>query len=120
MLKKNILGKIYKRPWGSYETFVLEKNYQVKRLIVKSGGYLSLQKHFKRAEHWVIVAGTPTVIVGKKKKKLAPGDHVYIPVDTVHRVMNLSKKPVVFIEVQYGSYLGEDDIVRLDDIYDRV
>ena len=68
----------------------------------------------------MIVAGTPTVIVGKKKKKLAPGDHVYIPIDTAHRAMNLSKKPVVFIEVQYGSYLGEDDIVRLDDIYDRM
>ncbi len=119
MLKKNIMGKIYKRPWGSYETLVLEKNYQVKKIMVKSGGCLSLQKHFKRAEYWVIVMGTPTVIIGKKKKKLAAGDHVYNPLETVHRVMNLSKNSVVFIEVQYGTYLGEDDIVRLADIYDR-
>jgi mannose-1-phosphate guanylyltransferase/mannose-1-phosphate guanylyltransferase/mannose-6-phosphate isomerase len=107
------------RPWGSYESVDAGERFQVKRLIVKPGGRLSLQKHAKRAEHWVVVRGTATVTRGNEEFDLAENQSAYIPVGTVHRLENRTAEPVHLIEVQSGSYLGEDDIVRLDDQYGR-
>jgi mannose-1-phosphate guanylyltransferase/mannose-6-phosphate isomerase len=95
------------------------ERFQVKRLIVNPGGRLSLQKHAKRAEHWVVVRGVATVTRGNEEFDLAENQSTYIPVGTVHRLENRTGEPVHLIEVQSGSYLGEDDIVRLDDQYGR-
>lgn len=107
------------RPWGSYESVDAGERFQVKRLIVKPGARLSLQKHAKRAEHWVVVRGTATVTRGEDVFDLRENQSTYIPVGTVHRLENRTNEPVHLIEVQSGSYLGEDDIVRLDDQYGR-
>ncbi|OGO94542.1 MAG: mannose-6-phosphate isomerase [Coxiella sp. RIFCSPHIGHO2_12_FULL_42_15] len=115
----NEVGKIYPRPWGTYQTLAMDAGYQVKIIVVKPGGRLSLQKHFKRSEHWVCVAGEPTVTVDGKTKKISVNEAVYIPIESQHRLENFTDQDVVIIEVQVGSYLGEDDIVRLDDIYHR-
>lgn len=107
------------RPWGSYESVDAGERFQVKRLIVKPGGRLSLQKHARRAEHWVVVRGTARVTRGNEEFDLAENQSTYIPVGTVHRLENRTTEPLHLIEVQSGSYLGEDDIVRLDDQYGR-
>ncbi len=107
------------RPWGSYEGVDAGERFQVKRLIVNPGGRLSLQKHAKRAEHWVVVRGIATVTRGNEEFDLGENQSTYIPVGTVHRLENRTGEPVHLIEVQSGSYLGEDDIVRLDDQYGR-
>ena len=107
------------RPWGSYEGVDAGERFQVKRLIVKPGGRLSLQKHARRAEHWVVVRGTATVTRGDEVFDLAENQSTYIPLGTVHRLENRTAEPVHLIEVQSGGYLGEDDIVRLDDQYGR-
>jgi len=93
--------------------------YQVKRIVVKPGARLSLQKHFHRAEHWVVVKGTAEVTVGADVRAVHENESVYIPIGSVHRLANPGKIPLELIEVQVGSYLGEDDIVRIDDIYGR-
>ena len=116
---QNTIGIIYKRPWGSYETLVISENYQVKKIIVKPGQKLSFQKHFKRSEHWIIIEGTPIVTLGDNKKEFMKNDHIFIPKEYFHRIENQNSHDVVFIEVQHGEYLGEDDIVRIDDIYGR-
>lgn len=108
------------RPWGSYQSLDMGSRFQVKRIVVKPGGRLSLQKHFHRAEHWVVVRGTALVTVGKEEKILRENESTYIPLGEVHRLENPGKIPLELIEVQSGSYLGEDDIVRLDDVYNRV
>lgn len=115
----NEVGKVYTRPWGTYQTLIIEPHYQVKQIIVKPDGCLSLQKHAKRHEHWTIVQGSPLVTIGNKEKIVSPNETIHIPAETLHRMKNPTENPVVFIEVQYGSYLGEDDIVRVDDIYNR-
>ncbi len=115
----NIVGNIYERPWGMYQTLALGEGYQVKLITVNPKGRLSLQKHFKRSEHWVVVKGTPTVTIGEAVKKLSINESVFIPVETVHRMENLTDTPAAFIEVQIGDYLGEDDIERLEDVYGR-
>jgi mannose-1-phosphate guanylyltransferase/mannose-1-phosphate guanylyltransferase/mannose-6-phosphate isomerase len=107
------------RPWGSYESVDAGERFQVKRLIVTPGGRLSLQKHAQRAEHWVVVRGTATVTRGEDVFELRENQSTYIPVGTVHRLENRTSEPVHLIEVQSGGYLGEDDIVRLDDQYGR-
>jgi mannose-6-phosphate isomerase-like protein (cupin superfamily) len=91
----------------------------VKRIVVAPGGRLSLQKHRHRAEHWVVVAGEATVTVGTGVRTVGPSEHVHIPQGAVHRLENFGNVPVHLIEVQTGSYLGEDDIERLEDIYER-
>lgn len=119
-MKLNETGKIYERPWGTYQTLAQENNFQTKILTVNPQGRLSLQKHFKRSEHWIVVAGSPTVTVDDIKKVYHINDYIYIPVDTLHRIENLSADAIVkIIEVQIGSYLGEDDIVRVEDTYGR-
>ena len=94
--------------------------FQVKRLNVNPGAKLSIQMHYKRAEHWVVVGGTAQVINGDKTLTLSEGESTYIPVGTKHSLENSSHDPLEIIEVQSGSYLGEDDIVRFEDIYGRV
>lgn len=107
------------RPWGYYQGVDAGARYQVKRIVVKSGAQLSLQKHFHRAEHWVVVKGTAEVTIGPDIRTIHENESVYIPIGSVHRLANPGKIPLELIEVQVGSYLGEDDIQRLDDIYGR-
>lgn len=108
------------RPWGSYETVELGERYQVKRIVVKPGAALSLQKHHHRAEHWIVVRGTAEVQCDERTFILAENESTYIPLGSKHRLSNPGKLPLEMIEVQVGGYLGEDDIVRFDDVYGRV
>jgi mannose-1-phosphate guanylyltransferase/mannose-6-phosphate isomerase len=107
------------RPWGSYETIDAGPGFQVKRLMVKPGQKISLQLHHKRAEHWVVVSGTARVTRGEEVFDLARNQSTYIPVETKHRLENPGSEPLLIVEVQSGSYLGEDDIVRFEDSYNR-
>jgi len=107
------------RPWGYYDAVDVGERFQVKRLVVAPGGTLSLQKHLHRSEHWVVVRGTAEVTIGKMKKVVHENESAYIPMGTVHRLSNPGKIPLELIEVQTGSYFGEDDIIRLDDVYRR-
>ncbi len=107
------------RPWGSYETLAEGERFQVKRIVVRPGGQLSLQKHHHRAEHWVVVAGTAEITVGDEVRLYHEDQSTYIPLGTVHRLKNPGIIPLVIIEIQSGPYLGEDDIVRLEDSYGR-
>ena len=107
------------RPWGSYESLVVAEGFQVKRIVVLPGQTLSLQKHFHRAEHWIVVRGTAEVTRGEETFSLTEDQSTYIPLETVHRLSNPGKSNLELIEVQSGSYLGEDDIVRLEDMYGR-
>jgi len=110
--------KVY-RPWGSYEGIDMGERFQVKRIIVNPGGKLSLQMHHHRAEHWVVVSGTARVTCGEKVMLLTENESTYIPIGMNHRLENPGKLPLHLIEVQSGSYLGEDDIVRFEDVYHR-
>src|SRR6185437_14605257 len=107
------------RPWGSYETLHAGHRVQVKHILVKPGGKLSLQMHHHRAEHWVVVRGTARIRRGNEELILTEDQSTYIPLGTAHRLENPGKIPLHLIEVQSGSYLGEDDIVRLEDSYGR-
>ena len=107
------------RPWGHFETLSLGRRYQVKSIVVKPGGRLSLQSHMHRSEHWVVVAGTAKVTVGEDTRLLTENQSVYVPLGTVHRLSNPGHLPMFLIEVQTGAYLGEDDITRHEDIYNR-
>ena len=111
--------KIVYRPWGSYETICVSERFQVKKIIVTPGHKLSLQKHHHRAEHWIVVAGTAQVTCEDKVFTLSEDQSTYIPLGHKHRLENKGKIPLELIEVQTGSYLGEDDIVRYDDVYGR-
>jgi mannose-1-phosphate guanylyltransferase / mannose-6-phosphate isomerase len=107
------------RPWGHYEGVDVGERFQVKRIVVSPGGRLSLQQHMHRAEHWVVVRGTAAVTIGAEERVIHENESIYIPMGAIHRLSNPGKIPLELIEVQTGSYLGEDDIVRLDDIYGR-
>jgi len=107
------------RPWGWYESLVVGPRFQVKRIVVQPGAALSLQSHHHRAEHWIVVEGTAKVTVDTEVKLIAENQSVYIPLGAVHRMENPGKVPLTLIEVQTGSYLGEDDIIRYEDIYAR-
>ncbi len=107
------------RPWGYYESIDMGERFQVKRIVVNPGGMLSLQKHRHRAEHWVVVRGTAEVTIGEDVRAVHENESIFIPIGSLHRLANQGKIPLELIEVQTGSYLGEDDIVRLDDIYRR-
>jgi mannose-1-phosphate guanylyltransferase/mannose-6-phosphate isomerase len=110
--------RIY-RPWGYYQSIDSGQRYQVKRLFVKPGGQLSLQRHHHRAEHWVVVKGTAEVTLDAKVSHVFENESIYLPIGTVHRLANPGKIDLELIEVQTGSYLGEDDIVRIEDVYNR-
>ena len=107
------------RPWGWFETLALSGRFQVKRIVVKPGAALSLQSHVHRAEHWVVVEGTAKVTIGDEVQLVSENQSVYVPLGAVHRMENPGKVPMVLIEVQTGSYLGEDDIIRYEDVYAR-
>jgi mannose-1-phosphate guanylyltransferase/mannose-6-phosphate isomerase len=107
------------RPWGSYDSVDSGPRFQVKRLMVKPGASMSLQLHHHRAEHWIVVSGTARITRGDDTFLLEENQSTYIPVGTQHRIENPGKIPLHIIEVQSGSYLGEDDIVRFEDRYGR-
>ena len=107
------------RPWGCYQGIDQSDRFQVKRITVNPGAVLSLQLHHHRSEHWIVVNGTAKVTRGEEEFTLAENESTYIPVGTKHRLENIGKIPLELIEVQTGTYLGEDDIVRFDDVYGR-
>ena len=107
------------RPWGWFESLVIGERFQVKRIVVHPGAALSLQSHHHRSEHWIVVQGTAKVTVDEEVKLVSENQSVYIPLGAVHRMENPGKVPMVLIEVQTGSYLGEDDIIRYEDVYAR-
>ncbi|MFZ0097196.1 MAG: cupin domain-containing protein, partial [Gemmobacter sp.] len=107
------------RPWGWFETLALADRFQVKRIVVHPGAALSLQSHFHRSEHWIVVSGTARVTIDDTVQLLTENQSVYIPLGAKHRMENPGRVPMVLIEVQTGAYLGEDDIVRYEDVYSR-
>jgi mannose-1-phosphate guanylyltransferase/mannose-6-phosphate isomerase len=113
------LHRVVHRPWGSYDSLEAGERFQVKRIVVKPGAALSLQKHHHRAEHWIVVSGTAEVTCDDKVFLLGENQSTFIPLGSRHRLRNPGKVPLELIEVQSGSYLGEDDIVRYDDVYGR-
>jgi len=108
------------RPWGKFETFITAEKYQVKRLTVYPGAKLSLQSHNHRSEYWVVVCGTVKVVNGESELVLQENESIYIPVGNKHRLENPGEINAEVIEVQTGDYLGEDDIIRYEDIYNRI
>jgi len=111
--------KVY-RPWGSFEGLGIDERFQVKRLTLKPGAKISLQRHNHRSEHWVVVSGVATVVRGDKTLTLTENESTFIPVQTVHQLENRGDVPLEVVEVQTGSYFGEDDIERFEDIYGRI
>ncbi|MBB3995902.1 mannose-1-phosphate guanylyltransferase/mannose-6-phosphate isomerase [Sulfitobacter undariae] len=107
------------RPWGWFESLAVGRRFQVKRIVVNPGAALSLQSHHHRAEHWIVVEGTARVTIDAEVKLVTENQSVYIPLGTTHRMENPGKVPMVLVEVQTGSYLGEDDIIRYEDVYAR-
>ncbi|WP_335949660.1 cupin domain-containing protein, partial [Salipiger bermudensis] len=108
-----------RRPWGWFESLVVGSRFQVKRIVVHPGASLSLQSHFHRSEHWIVVEGTAKVTCDDTVKLVTENESIYIPLGAKHRMENPGKVPMVLIEVQTGSYVGEDDIVRYEDVYSR-
>jgi mannose-1-phosphate guanylyltransferase/mannose-6-phosphate isomerase len=108
------------RPWGYYQSIDTGARYQVKRIVVKPDGRLSLQKHYHRAEHWIVVRGTAEVTVDAEVRLVHENESIYLPIGCVHRLVNPGKIDLELIEVQTGSYLGEDDIIRMEDVYNRL
>jgi mannose-1-phosphate guanylyltransferase/mannose-6-phosphate isomerase len=115
-----VLHPVVHRPWGTYESIDSGANFQVKHIMVKPGQKLSLQMHHHRAEHWIVVEGTALVTCDDKQFLLQANQSTFIPLGARHRLENPGKTPLRLIEVQSGSYLGEDDIVRFEDTYGRV
>lgn len=108
------------RPWGSYTVIAEGDGFKAKRIVVKPGGKLSLQMHYHRSEHWIVISGTGKITLGDKQFLLRENESTFIPIGTKHRLENPGRIPLAVIEVQNGKYLGEDDIVRFEDIYGRV
>ena len=113
------MNYIEKRPWGKFEILVDSDCCKVKKITVKAGGRLSYQYHFKRSEVWIVVQGAATMTLNDEIRIYAYGDTIIIPQGTKHRVENKGQEDLVFIEIQHGSYFGEDDIVRIEDDYNR-
>ncbi len=110
---------IEERPWGMFHVLDEQPGFKVKRLVVKDGGRVSLQSHRQRSEHWTIVSGLATVTIGDRVMKLQPGQSADIPLGAIHRLESLDGSIVEVIEVEFGDYLGEDDIIRHEDAYHR-
>ena len=117
--KEAVEHKRVYRPWGHYQSIDAGERHQVKRIVVRPNGRLSLQKHFHRAEHWVVVRGTAEVTMNEEVKWIHENESIFLPMGCVHRLVNPGKIDLELIEVQTGSYLGEDDIIRLEDVYNR-
>lgn len=107
------------RPWGYFITLYEENNYKVKKIVVNPNSKLSLQSHKHRSEHWTIIKGTCTIQIGSDKINLSYNQHAFIPKETIHRIENNTENITELIEVQLGEYLGEDDIIRYEDDYNR-
>jgi mannose-6-phosphate isomerase-like protein (cupin superfamily) len=107
------------RPWGWFESLTIDEKFQVKKIHVHPGASLSLQSHKYRAEHWIVVSGEAEVTIDEEVKLVGENQSVYIPLGAIHRMRNCGENPMELIEVQTGSYFGEDDIFRYDDIYSR-
>ena len=116
---EHLLHREVHRPWGSYDAIDQGNRYQVKLIKVKPGASLSLQMHHHRAEHWVVVKGTALVVLGDEQRLVTENESIYVPIGQMHRLANPGKVVLELIEVQSGSYLGEDDIVRFEDAYQR-
>jgi len=114
MTKKTVI-----RPWGSFCSLLMADNHQVKEIVVEPGQRLSLQSHDKRSEHWIVVQGPALITVGNHEQLFKTGEHIFIPKQARHRLANPGTEPIKIIEVQLGSYLGEDDIIRYADDYQR-
>jgi mannose-6-phosphate isomerase-like protein (cupin superfamily) len=119
ILRELMRGEKDERPWGRYEVLEDCAGFKVKRIEVEPGHRLSLQTHARRSEHWVVVQGVADVVCGDRELRLERGQHVNIAVGAQHRVGNSGTETLIFVEVQFGDYLGEDDIVRLQDDYQR-
>ena len=117
---ENLPNPEQNRPWGEYEILLDEKNVKVKRIRVKPNKRLSYQYHNKRREQWIVVQGNLTIILDDEKVFRSPGESIHIPLGAKHRAWNETDEDIVFIEVQTGTYFGEDDIVRLEDDFDRL
>ena len=109
-----------RRPWGNYRALFKAPGIQVKRLEIDPGKLFSLQRHFKREEKWIVIEGRGRVTIGNKTRSIAKGDFMVVPKRTIHRMQNTGRGPLVVIEVQFGNYLGEDDIERLADDFGRL
>lgn len=116
MIKENL----FERPWGTYYNAHEEDGFKVKKITVNPGARLSLQSHVHRAEHWVVVKGDALVTLGEQEIRMSADQHIYIPKGSVHRLQNLGESELVLVEVQLGNYLGEDDIKRYQDDYNRI
>jgi mannose-6-phosphate isomerase-like protein (cupin superfamily) len=113
------MSLIFERPWGSYHNVLEEDGFKIKKIMVKPKSRLSLQSHKERSEHWVIVKGEALVTVGEKEFLMTKDQFVYIPCGAIHRLENTGEEELVLVEVQLGKYLGEDDITRYQDDYNR-
>jgi mannose-6-phosphate isomerase-like protein (cupin superfamily) len=111
---------LFERPWGSYFNALEEPGFKIKKIVVKPGARLSLQSHEQRAEHWVVVEGQALVTLDEKEMNMGRDQHIYIPKGSIHRLQNLGAEDLILVEVQLGNYLGEDDIKRYHDDYDRL
>ena len=110
---------LFERPWGTYFNALEEPGFKIKKIVVKPNSRLSLQSHEHRSEHWVVAEGEALVTVNDKEIKMGPDQYIYIPKGSIHRLQNLGQKDLILIEVQLGNYLGEDDIKRYQDDYNR-
>ena len=119
-LTKNYLGNVEKRPWGNYHVIAKNKGYQIKEIKVLKESKLSLQKHSNRSEFWQIVKGESKITIENNEYYLKEKEYIYIPNNTIHRIENIGKKDLIFIEIQLGENLKEEDIIRLEDDYGRV
>ena len=117
---RHLLQPVVHRPWGTYQTTDMGDRFQTKRIVVKPGEQLSLQLHYHRSEHWIVVSGTAVVTIDEREQIVGENQSVYIAAGSKHRLANPGKLPLHLIEVQCGPYLGEDDIVRFQDNYARV
>ena len=115
----HLLHRTVHRPWGTYTVLEEGPGYKLKRIVVKPGAALSMQMHKHRSEHWVVIAGNANVVNGDHELVIRPNESTFIPMGNKHRLANPGTTDLVIIEVQSGEYLGEDDIVRFDDIYGR-
>jgi len=114
------MTSIVSKPWGSYEVILRNSNFLVKKITVKSGGILSLQSHQNRSEHWVVVKGAAEVTIDANIKQVQENESIFIPKNSKHRLANKLSEDLIVVEIWYGDYLDEEDIIRYEDIYNRL